>query len=157
MLIARKQKLMEELDHAERELEGVRNEAEEAKVNLVRFRDEIRGLEREKGRMLATLANAQARRRVHEARARVQQCGPAWSDAELGRHVLAAEQQRVDPRARLRDLDAGLETLVRLDDHLQPGRPVVRREQLVDETDLVRRLHLRQHEPGRRPPGFDHG
>ncbi len=66
-LIARKQQLMGELEHAERELEGVRSEAEEAKVNLVRFRDEIRGLEREKGRMLATLANAQARRRMQEA------------------------------------------------------------------------------------------
>lgn len=66
-LIARKQQLMGELEHAERELEGVRSEAEEAKVNLVRFRDEIRGLEREKGRMLATLANAQARRRIQEA------------------------------------------------------------------------------------------
>jgi phage shock protein A len=66
-LIARKQQLMGELEHAERELEGVRSEAEEAKVNLVRFRDEIRSLEREKGRMLATLANAQARRRMQEA------------------------------------------------------------------------------------------
>ncbi len=66
-LIARKQQLMGELEHAERELEGVRSEAEEAKVNLVRFRDELRGLEREKGRMLATLANAEARRRMQEA------------------------------------------------------------------------------------------
>jgi phage shock protein A len=66
-LIARTQQLMGELEHAERELEGVRSEAEEAKVNLVRFRDEIRSLEREKGRMLATLANAQARRRMQEA------------------------------------------------------------------------------------------
>jgi phage shock protein A len=66
-LIARKQQLMGELEHAERELEGLRSEAEEAKVNLVRFRDEIRSLEREKGRMLATLANAQARRRMQEA------------------------------------------------------------------------------------------
>lgn len=66
-LIAQKQSLMEELERAERELEGVRSEAEEAKVNLVRFREEIRGLVREKSRMLATLANAQARRRIQEA------------------------------------------------------------------------------------------
>ncbi len=66
-LIAQKQSLMEELERAERELEGVRTEAEEAKVNLVRFREEIRGLVREKSRMLATLANAQARRRIQEA------------------------------------------------------------------------------------------
>ena len=45
----------------------MRGEAEEAKANLVRFREEIRSLVREKSRMLATLANAQARRRIHEA------------------------------------------------------------------------------------------
>jgi phage shock protein A len=66
-LIAHKQALMEDLERAERELEGVRSEAKEAKANLVRFREEIRGLNREKGRMLATLANAQARRRIQEA------------------------------------------------------------------------------------------
>ena len=53
-----KQALLEELERSERELEGVRGEAEDAKENCVRFREEIRGLVREKGRMLATLANA---------------------------------------------------------------------------------------------------
>jgi phage shock protein A len=66
-LITRKQQLMEELERADKELENLRSEAEEAKVNLIRFRDEIRGLEREKGRVLVTLANAHARRRIHEA------------------------------------------------------------------------------------------
>jgi phage shock protein A len=66
-LIARKQSLMEDLERAERELDGLRSEAEEAKANLMGFREEIRALEREKGRMLATLANAQARRRMQEA------------------------------------------------------------------------------------------
>ena len=66
-LIAQKQSLMEELERAESELANVRSEAEEAKSNLVRFREEIRGLVREKSRMLATLANAQARRRIQEA------------------------------------------------------------------------------------------
>jgi phage shock protein A len=66
-LIENKQGLMDDLERAERELEGVRGEAEEAKANLVRFRDEIRSLTREKGRMLATLANANARRRLSEA------------------------------------------------------------------------------------------
>ncbi len=66
-LIARKQSLMDELERAERELESVRSEADEAKHNLVQFRDEIRSLMREKNRMLATLANAQARRRIQEA------------------------------------------------------------------------------------------
>jgi phage shock protein A len=66
-LIAQKQALLDDLERAERELESVRSEAEEAKGNLVRFREEIRSLVREKSRMLATLANAQARRRIHEA------------------------------------------------------------------------------------------
>ncbi|MEM7413679.1 MAG: PspA/IM30 family protein [Myxococcota bacterium] len=66
-LIENKQRLLEDLERSERELEGVRNEAEEAKNNLVRFREEIRSLTREKGRMLATLANANARRRLNEA------------------------------------------------------------------------------------------
>jgi phage shock protein A len=66
-LIENKQGLMDELERAERELESVRSEADEAKGNLVRFRDEIRSLTREKGRMLATLANANARRRLNEA------------------------------------------------------------------------------------------
>ena len=66
-LISQKQERMEELERAERELEGVRDEAEEAKVNLVRFREEIRSLVREKSRIVATLANAQARRRIQEA------------------------------------------------------------------------------------------
>jgi phage shock protein A len=66
-LIAQKQQLFEELERAEQELEDVRAQAEEAKNNLVRFREEIRSLVREKGRMLATLANAQARRRLQVA------------------------------------------------------------------------------------------
>ena len=40
---------------------------EDAKGNLIRFREEIRALEREKGRIVATLANAKARRRMAEA------------------------------------------------------------------------------------------
>jgi phage shock protein A len=66
-LIAHKQALFEELERAEQELDAVRVQAEEAKTNLVRFREEIRSLVREKGRMLATLANARARRRLRAA------------------------------------------------------------------------------------------
>jgi phage shock protein A len=66
-LISQKQALFEDLERAEQELTDVREQAEEAKANLVRFREEIRSLVREKGRMLATLANAQARRRLQVA------------------------------------------------------------------------------------------
>jgi phage shock protein A len=66
-LIEHKQRLCEDLERAERELDTVRREADEAKANLLRFREELRSLAREKGRMLATLANAVARRRLSEA------------------------------------------------------------------------------------------
>ena len=66
-LIAQKQQQFEELERAEEELRVVKEQAEEAKANLIRFREEIRSLVREKGRMLATLANAKARRRLQVA------------------------------------------------------------------------------------------
>ena len=66
-LIAQKQELFEELERAEEELNVVKDQAEDSKANLVRFREEIRSLVREKGRMLATLANAKARRRLQVA------------------------------------------------------------------------------------------
>ncbi len=66
-LISHKQALFEDLERAEKELETVRTQADEAKSNLVQFREEIRSLVREKGRMLATLANAKARRRLQHA------------------------------------------------------------------------------------------
>lgn len=66
-LVRHKQLVQEDLARAEAEWRGLRGEAEEAKANLLRFRDEIRALEREKGRTLASLANARARRRVQEA------------------------------------------------------------------------------------------
>ena len=66
-LIAHRQTLGDELGRAERELEALRGEAEEAKANLVRFREEIKSLEREKGRALALMANATARKRMNEA------------------------------------------------------------------------------------------
>jgi phage shock protein A len=66
-LIAYKQTLADERARCERELEAVRGEAEDAKVNLARFRDDLRELAREKGHALITLANAKARRRMNEA------------------------------------------------------------------------------------------
>lgn len=66
-LIAHKQALVEDLERTEADLEGMQAETATAKENLVRFRDEIRELEREKVRTLATLANAKARRRIQQA------------------------------------------------------------------------------------------
>jgi len=67
VLIGQRQALDEEIERSEREREAISHEAEEAKTNLARFREEIRSLEREKVRILATLANAHARRRIQEA------------------------------------------------------------------------------------------
>jgi len=66
-LIAQKHALLGDLERSDRELEGLRVEAEDAKANLVRFRHEIRALVHEKSRILATLANAQARQRLEAA------------------------------------------------------------------------------------------
>ncbi len=63
-LVRHKQELAGELERAGRELAALRDEAEAAKENLLRFREEIRALEREKGRALAVWAGAQARRQV---------------------------------------------------------------------------------------------
>ncbi len=66
-LVQHKQLVVGEMERAEREWTALQKEAEEAKGNLLRFREEIRALERERGRTLATLANARARRRLREA------------------------------------------------------------------------------------------
>ena len=66
-LIPQRETLTQELQRVEAELKQVRDEVEEAKANLIRFRGAIRTLEREKARALATLANAQARQRIQEA------------------------------------------------------------------------------------------
>jgi phage shock protein A len=63
--IERRQDLLAEVERAEQELAALRGEAEQAKDGLVRFREEIRALERERARALALLASARARRRVH--------------------------------------------------------------------------------------------
>jgi phage shock protein A len=66
-LIPQKENLAQELSRLDEELRHVRDEVEGAKTNLVQFRGAIRALEREKALALATLANANARRRIREA------------------------------------------------------------------------------------------
>jgi phage shock protein A len=66
-LLEQKDPLGEELARARQELEEMISEAEAAKGNLMRFRSEIRELEREKVRMVAAMASAKARRRIQEA------------------------------------------------------------------------------------------
>ena len=66
-LISHRDSLQEDLDRSERELASVRQEVDGARKNLVTFRGEIRALEREKVRMLASLASSRARRRIQDA------------------------------------------------------------------------------------------
>jgi len=66
-LISQKDQYTAEMEHAQKELAEVIGEVDSAKANLITFRHEIRALEREKVRMLATLANARARRRFQRA------------------------------------------------------------------------------------------
>lgn len=66
-LVLQKQRLVGDVERAEAELRRLRDEAEDAKENLLRFREDIRALEHEKGRALALVAGAQARRRVRAA------------------------------------------------------------------------------------------
>ena len=66
-LIQQKDLVLADLERDQRELKEVESEVEIAKTNLVKFRGEIRVLEREKVRILAQLANANARRRIQEA------------------------------------------------------------------------------------------
>ena len=66
-MIEQKDLLLGDIERDRRELQDVENEVEAAKANLITFRGEIRALEREKVRMMAQLANAQARKRIQEA------------------------------------------------------------------------------------------
>lgn len=66
-IVTHRHELEADLARAEGELEGLRSEADAAKDNLLRFREEIRSLEREKGRALAVWAGARMRRQVRAA------------------------------------------------------------------------------------------
>jgi phage shock protein A len=66
-IVTHRHELESDLARAEGELEGLRNEADAAKDNLLHFREEIRSLEREKGRALAVWAGARMRRQVRAA------------------------------------------------------------------------------------------
>jgi phage shock protein A len=66
-IVTHRQEQESDLVRAESELEGLRTEADAAKENLLRFREEIGALEREKGRAVAVWAGARMRRQVRAA------------------------------------------------------------------------------------------
>jgi phage shock protein A len=66
-LIGRKDRLTADIERVSTELTELTNEAEGAKGNLIAFQSDIQRLREEKARMLARLANAQARQRLQHA------------------------------------------------------------------------------------------
>ncbi|MDH3686943.1 MAG: PspA/IM30 family protein [Myxococcales bacterium] len=130
-LVTRKQTLEQDLEHAERELESVRGEAEEAKTNLVSFREEIRQLEREKGRVMATLANSKARRRIQEALAGISVDADMRALEAVREHAARASTERV--------LDTELEGMVGLDSRLRAIRDEARQDAAQRELDELKR------------------
>jgi len=67
ILLRRKHELEAETERLKEELTQLTTEAEDAKKNLVAFKDEIENLKVEKVRMMARLRNAQARVRIQQA------------------------------------------------------------------------------------------
>lgn len=66
-LIGRKDRLAADIERVTTDLTELTNEAEGAKRNLVAFQGDIQRLREEKARMLARLANAQARIKLQQA------------------------------------------------------------------------------------------
>jgi phage shock protein A len=109
LLITQKDALLQDLERGQRELEEVSAECEGAKTNLVKFRAEIRNLEREKLRMLAQIANARARRRIQS----VFECLSTEGEMKALESV-REEIERMKAEAKIdTDMDSGLEQRVR--------------------------------------------
>lgn len=109
VLITQKDGLLADLERGQRELEEVSAECESAKANLVKFRAEIRNLEREKVRMLAQLANAHARRRIQSAFE-----GLSTEGEMKALESVREEIERMKAEAKIdTDMDSGLEQRVR--------------------------------------------
>jgi len=109
VLITQKDGLLADLERGQRELEEVASECEGAKANLVKFRAEIRNLEREKLRMLAQLANARARRRIQSAFE-----GLSTEGEMKALESVREEIERMKAESKIdTDMDSGLEQRVR--------------------------------------------
>jgi len=109
VLITQKDGLLQDLERSEKELDEVSTECESAKTNLVKFRGEIRNLEREKIRMLAALANARARKRIQEAFE-----GLSTEGEMRALENVRGEIERMKAESRIDvDMESGLEKRVR--------------------------------------------
>jgi phage shock protein A len=132
-LVQHKQNVTADLERLEGEVDTLRGEAEEAKKNLMRFREEIRALEHEKGRMLAALASARARRRMHEALDGLS----VDADVQALENVRMHVQRSVAAASLERELGAGDDTAQRI--------RALRREAIEEaarrEFEELKRLH----------------
>ncbi len=132
-LVQHKQNVSADVERVEGEVETLRGEAEDAKKNLMRFREEIRALEHEKGRMLAALASARARRRMHEALDGLS----VEADVQALENVRMHVQRSVAAASLERELGAGDETTQRI--------RTLRREAIAEgarrEFEELKRLH----------------
>jgi phage shock protein A len=136
-LVQHKQRLVEDLERAEGELGTLRSEAETAKDNLLRFREEIRGLEREKGRAVAMLAGAQARRRVRAA------IDGLSVDADV--RALESVREHVSRLASEAHLDRELAQAGEMPARLREIREEARQEAARQELEEIKRnLHPRE-------------
>jgi phage shock protein A len=109
VLITQKDALLQDVERAQRELDEVSAECESAKANLVKFRAEIRNLEREKLRMLAALANARARKRIQEAFEGLSTEGEMKALESVREEI---ERMKAESKIDV-DMDSGLEQRVR--------------------------------------------
>jgi phage shock protein A len=132
-LVQHKQNVQADVERVEREVETLRDEAEDAKRNLMRFREEIKNLETEKGRMLAALASARARRRMHEALDGLS----VEADVQALENVRMYVQRSVAAASLERELGAGDETTQRI--------RALRREAIAEgarrEFEELKKLH----------------
>lgn len=139
-LVQHKQNVSADLERIEGEVETLRGEAEDAKKSLMRFREEIRHLEQEKGRMLAALASARARRRMHEALDGLS----VEADVQALENVRMHVHRAVAAASLERELGAGDETSQRI--------RALRREAIEEgarrEFEELKRLHGARHVNG---------
>jgi len=135
-LINRRDWLTAEVERVTAELADLTTEAEDAKKNLIGFQTEIERLREEKVRMLARLANAKARLRLHETLAGLSPDADIRALESVREHV-----QRIVEEARLnRDVRNG--DLERRLGKIRADEAEVAARQQLDELKRSRRVNI---------------
>ena len=135
-LINRRDWLTAEVERVTAELADLTTEAEDAKKNLIGFQTEIERLREERVRMLARLANAKARLRLHETLAGLSPDADIRALESVREHV-----QRIVEEARLnRDVRNG--DLERRLGKIRADEAEVAARQQLDELKRSRRVNI---------------